>query len=240
MRLEEAVFSVIRLSDIVRDFKEGCRQLIELLQLKRPPIAIGVNKTRPRNLTKLYGKMAFCRMWKRALDGEAFFATADNHDCLTGGYYLGLIGENAGEAVCNFLVNQVRAFKSREIVKRYLSNVPMLKPGQLKTACLSPLDAVSFEPDIVIIVCDPEQAMLLLWAYSYDFGEPVIGYTGTATCRSTFIEPYLTGKPSFSLGDPGGRYIIQLTNGEVVVSIPAKLFRRIVKNLNVRINDWTP
>lgn len=117
MRLEEAVFSVIHLSDIVRDFKERCRQLIELLQLKRPPIAIGVNKTRPRSLTKLYGKMAFCRMWKRALDGEAFFATADNHDCLTGGYYLGLIGENAGEAVCNFLVNQVRAFKSREMSK---------------------------------------------------------------------------------------------------------------------------
>jgi len=231
---------VIHLSNVVKDFKSKSRQLIGLLQLEHPLIAIGVDETPPRNLKKLDGKMPFCEMWKRALGGEAFFATADNHDCLTGGYYLGLIEENAKEAICIFLVNQVRTFKSHEIVERYLSNVPMLKSGQFKTACVSPLDALSFKPDIVIIVCNPEQAMLVLWAYSYDFGEPVRGYTGTATCLSTFIEPYLTGKPSFSLGDPGGRHIIQLTSDEVVVSIPAKLFRRMVKNLSARIKDWTP
>lgn len=230
----------IHLSDIIRDFREGGGQLIRLLQLKHPPITIGVSETPPRNLTRLDGKMAFCEMWKRALDGGAFYATADNNDCLTGGYYLGLIGENAREAVCDFLVNQVHAFKSREIVERYLNNVPMLEFGQLKTVCMSPLDAVSFEPSIIIIVCDPGQAMQLLWAYSYDTGEPVKGYTGTATCRSTFIEPYLTGKPSFSLGDPGGRHFIQFTSDEIVASIPAKLFRRMVENLSVQINDWKP
>ena len=182
--------------------------------------------------------MEFCKMWKRALNGEAFFATEDNHNCLTGRYYLGLSDENVREAVCDFLVDQVHAYESRKTVEKYLSEFPRLKPSQLKIACIAPLEAVSFKPEIIIVVCNAEQAMLLLWAYSYHKGEPVQGYTGTATCRSIFIEPYLTRKPTFSLSDLGGRYIMELSSDEIVVSIPAELLNSIVKTLNIRISDW--
>lgn len=221
-----------------KDFLEKANKLRKLLQLKRSPVAIGMCKKPPRELFKLSGRMEFCAMWRKALNGEAFFATPDNHDCLTGRYYLGLSNEDVREAVCNFLVNQVHAYKSRKTVEKYLRKFPRLKHGQLKIACISPLETASFKPDIVIVVCNAEQAMLLLWTYSYHMGEPVQGYTGTATCRSTYIEPYLTRKPSFSLGDPGGRYIMELPSDEIVVSFPAELFNSMVETLNTKISDW--
>jgi len=164
--------------NFLKDIREKGKKLIGLLQLELPLIVIGIRDDAPPNLAKLAGRMEFCQMWKKALNGEAFFATADNHDCLTGRYYLGLSSEDVRGTVCSFLVNKVHAFKSHEIVKKYLSEFPRLEPGQLKIACVSPLENASFEPDIVIVVCNAEQAMLLFWAYSYHKGEPVHGYTG--------------------------------------------------------------
>jgi uncharacterized protein (DUF169 family) len=80
--------------------------------------------------------------------------------------------------------------------------------------------------------------MVLVWAYSYNTGEPVLGATGTAMCRTLVIEPYLNGKPSFTIGDPGGRYIIGLKSEEIAVSIPYQHFDLMLTTLNSRINDW--
>lgn len=177
-------------------------------------------------------------MWTRAKEGEAFYVTADSHDCLTGEHYLGLRDWRDKEAVCRFLVDQVHAFRSYEVLEKYLAKFPMMKPDQAQVICIAPLETASFKPDIVLIVCNPEQAMLLLWAYSYNTGELVLGATGTAMCRSMVIEPYLTRKPSFTIGDPGGRYIMGLKSEEIGVSIPYQLFDSMITALHSRVNDW--
>jgi len=217
---------------------EKSRLLSKLLQLKRRPIAISLNKKPPPDLPKLVGKMEFCKMWTKALEGEAFFATPENHDCLTGEHYLGFRDWTDKEAVCRFLVDQVHGFRSHEVFEKYITKFPMFKPGQVQTICIAPLEKISFEPDIILVVCNPEQAMLLLWTYSYNTGEPVLGATGTAMCRTLVIEPYLSGKPSFTIGDPGGRYIIGLKSGEITASIPYRQFDLMLTTLDSRINDW--
>lgn len=177
-------------------------------------------------------------MWTKALKGEAFFVTADNHDCLTGEHYLGLRDWTDKEAVCRFLVDQVHAFRSKEVFEHYLAKFPMLKPGQAEVICIAPLERATFKPDMILVVCSPEQAMLLLWAYSYNTGEPVLGATGTAMCRTLVIEPYLNGKPSFTIGDPGGRYIMGLKSEEIGVSIPYQQFNSMITTLHSRIHEW--
>jgi len=208
----------------------------ELLELEHPPIGISLGKTPPSGLPKLVGKMEFCKMWNVAFKGESFIAMADDHDCLTGQYYLGL--RRWKESVCRFLVDEVHAFSSEKIVNRYLENAPILSGSESTVICISPLKNMTFIPDIILVRCNPEQAMLLLWSYSYNTGEIVNGETGTAMCISLVIKPYLNKKPSFSIGDPGGRYVVGLLGHEIVVSIPFQLFKKMVETLQSRLEDW--
>jgi len=211
--------------------------LRDFLNLAYAPIAIGLGKTPPSNIAQLEGKMEFCRMWAEAQEGKAFFATAGNHGCFPGMYHLGLHGESNKEAICRFWVDQVYAF-SRNAVEKYVASLPHLNSELASLICISPLEKACFEPDIVLLRCNPEQAMLLLWAYSYNTGEVVQGETGTAMCSTLVIKPYLNKKPSFTIGDPGGRYIIGLAKEEVMVSIPYSLYDTMLKTLKLRLQDW--
>jgi uncharacterized protein (DUF169 family) len=78
-----------------------------LLRLKYCAVAVCLGREPPSGLRKLVGRMEFCRMWARAQWGEAFFATAENHNCLTGEYHLGLRDEAVKEQVCHFWVEEV-------------------------------------------------------------------------------------------------------------------------------------
>jgi len=214
--------------------KEG-NLIKELLRINYPLVGLGFVETSPFGLSKLRGKMEFCKMWNVAFEGKSFFALPTNHNCLTGQYYLGL--RQWKESACRFLVDKVHAF-SPEVVKRYLEKTPILPGDKSKVICISPLDNITFIPDIILVRCTPEQAMLLLWSYSYRTGEIINGETGTAMCISLAIKPYLDRKPSFSIGDPGSRYLIGLSEQEIVVSIPFQLFGPMVETLQSRLKDW--
>jgi uncharacterized protein (DUF169 family) len=206
------------------------------LRINYPPIGISLGKPPPTHLPKLSRKMEFCEMWEAAFKGESFFVKADNHSCLTGQYYLGL--RKWKKSVCRFLVNEVHAFSSLEVVNRNIEKIPILASHESKVICVSPLESITFVPDVILVRCNPEQAMLLLWPHSYITGEVVNGETGTAMCISLVIKPYFNKKPSFSIGDPGGRYITGLSEHEVVVSIPYELFNNMVEILQSRLEDW--
>jgi uncharacterized protein (DUF169 family) len=209
----------------------------DLLGLGYAPIAIGLGRVPPPNIPRLEGEMEFCRMWLEAQRGKVFFATAENHSCLPGMYHLGLCGETVKEAVCRFWVEQVSSH-SRSTVEKYIASLPHLKREQVNLISMSPLEKATFEPDLVLVRCNPEEAMLLLWAYSYNSGEVVHGETGTAACSTLVVKPYLNKKPSFTIGDPGARSIVGLGKEEVVVSVPYCLCETMVKTLESHIQDW--
>jgi len=211
--------------------------LKKLLHLNYSPVAIILGRAPPSSLTKLKDKMEFCRMWAKAMKGEAFFVTAENHNCLPGLHHLGLRDWSDKEAVCRFWVEEVHAH-SHSSVDKYVSSLPSLKPEEAGLICISPFEKASFEPDLVLVRCNPEQAMLLLWAYTYDTGELVYGHTGTAMCSTLVVRPYLTRKPSFSIGDPGGRYIVGLSREEIMASIPYQLFDSMFETIKSRLEDW--
>jgi uncharacterized protein (DUF169 family) len=217
--------------------KEERVSLKNLINLQYAPIAINLGRIPPPDLPQLEGKMEFCRMWTEAQKGKAFFVTAENHDCFPGMYHLGLRGESEKEAVCRFWVERVYAY-SHSAVKKYAANVPHLNRNLVGVICMSPLEKAVFEPDLVIIRCRPEQAMHLLWAYSHNTGETVQGETGTAMCSTLVVKPYLNKKPSFSVGDPGGTYIVGLAEEELLVSVPYNLYYTMIKTLQLHIQDW--
>lgn len=207
-----------------------------LLNLKYLAVAIGLGREPSRGLQKLVGKMAFCRMWAEAQKGKAFFVTAENHDCLPGEFHLGLRNEAVMERVCRFWVEEVHAY-SPNAVKKYVDSLVHLTREKVGIICLAPLEKAAFQPDLVLVRCNPEQAMLLLWSYAYNTGETIQGETGTAMCQTLVVKPYLQNKPSFSIGDPGGNYGVGLSSRELIVSVPYPLFKTMISTLQKHIRE---
>jgi len=208
-----------------------------LLRLKYCAVAVCLGREPPSNLQKLVGRMEFCRMWAKAQRGETFFATAENHNCLTGEYYLGLRDEVVKEQVCRFLVEEVYAYSPKAMGK-YMHGLARLNREKASLICLAPLDKATFQPDLILIRCKPEQAMLLLWSYAYNTGEVVRGETGTAMCQTLVVKPILQNKLTFSIGDPGGTYNVGLSSQELMVSLPYSLLKNMISTLQRHIKDW--
>lgn len=207
------------------------------LWLKFPAVAISFGKEPPSDLQKLDSKMEFCRMWAEAQKGKSFFVTPENHSCSTGTYHLGLRNEDVREEVCRFWIEQVYAY-SQDAVKKYVASLSHLNRELVSLICLAPLEKATFQPDLILVRCTPEQAMLLLWSYTYNTGETVQGETGTAMCQTLIVKPLLQGKPSFSIGDPGGTYGVGLSSDELMVSLPYSLLAMMIKTLKQYIENW--
>jgi uncharacterized protein (DUF169 family) len=105
----------------------------------------------------------------------------------------------------------------------------------------SPLDKLSFEPDVLIVTADPSQAEIILRANSYATGN-IWSAKGTpvAACAWLYIYPYVSGElnfmmPCFSFGMKSRRLFPE---GVLLISIPKDLLPTIVKNL--RDMKWVP
>ena len=170
-------------------------------------------------------------------EGRGFFATAENHNCLTGEYHLGLRDENVKEQVCHFWVEEVYAY-SPKAVGKYMHGLAHLNREKASLICLAPLEKTTFKPDLILVRCEPEQAMLLLWSYAYNTGEVAQGETGTAMCQTLVVKPILQNKPYFSIGDPGGTYNVGLSSQELMMSLPYSLLKNMISTLQCHIKDW--
>lgn len=214
-------------------YKELGEKLKEILKLERGPVAIKWSVREPRNIPKEHGKSRFCTKLDKAMQGEVFYATAEEEECMGGLRYSGL--KNPEEFPKNmrsgsFLV-PAGVYKSIPAVQRSWSNNVAVEPDIFQALMFAPLAKAAFEPDIVFLVCNSEQAMLLLHANAYDSGSHGLGADSGPICSSMAAAPYLTGKVTYGFGDIGSRRNMDVKPDEVMVSIPATDLERIVANL---------
>jgi uncharacterized protein (DUF169 family) len=87
-------------------------------------------------------------------------------------------------------------------------------------------------PDLVLLPITGRQMSMISTAYTFDTGQIIMGYMGSALCMMTIAIPYLENRPVFSCGDYSGRNFMRLKDGENVVCLPYKLVPGLVKNLD--------
>lgn len=214
-------------------YKELGEKLKEILKLKREPVAIKWSVREPRNIPKEDSKSRFCTKLDKAMQGEVFYATAEEEECMGGLRYSGL--KNPEEFPKNmrsgsFLV-PAGVYKSIPAVQRSWSNNIAVEPDIFQAIMFAPVVKAEFEPDIVFLVCNSEQAMLILHANAYDSGSHGLGADSGPICSSMAAAPYLTGKVTYGFGDIGSRRNMDVKPDEVMVSIPTTDLERIVTNL---------
>lgn len=215
-------------------FKELAVKLKDILKLEREPVAIKWSVKEPRNIDKEQGKSRFCTKLDKAMRGEIFYATAEEEECMGGLRYSGL--KNPKEFPKNmqsgsFLV-PAGVYKSIPAVQRSWKNNLAIEPEIFQAVIFSPLLKADFQPDVIFIVCNSQQAMLILHANAYDSGSHGLGADSGPICSSMAAAPYLTGEVTYGFGDIGSRRNMEIKTDEVMVSIPASDLERVVTNLS--------
>jgi len=207
--------------------------ILEKFDFATQPVGVKFFPQRPEGIEKLATTMAFCEMLKTAQEGNAFYADAKNHTCDAGLYVLGQ--EEAPEQYLNGAFGAgLKIFADPRAASKLYDYIPRIGRGVANYCAFAPLDKLTFDPDVLIILAHTGQTEILLRAMSYKTGQmwssrssPAIG------CAWTYIYPYLTGELNYTITGLGhGMKRRKLfPEGMQIISIPLDVLPSMLQTL---------
>jgi uncharacterized protein (DUF169 family) len=213
-------------------------KLKDILELEREPVAIKWSPKEPRNMGKESEKSRFCTKLDKAMNGEIFYSTAEEEECLGGARYSGMkdISEFPANMRSGAFLTQMGVHKDIPAVQRAWSHYRAMDKGLFSSILFAPLAKAEFEADVIFIVCNSQQGMEILHANSYDGAVQAIGADVGPICSTMAALPYMTGQVTYGFAEVGARNNMEIKPEEVMVAIPASQLERIVSNLEVMRN----
>jgi uncharacterized protein (DUF169 family) len=197
------------------------------------PVGVKFFAKRPDMVERLSENMALCEMLKKAQEGNAFFADKENHACEAGLYVLG-----QADAPESFVSGEfgagLRIFEEPRSASRLYQYIPRIGRGVVNYVAFSPLNNLSFDPDVLIILAKTSQTEILLRAMSYKTGKPWLSkFSPAIGCAWIFIYPYLTGELNYAVTGLGhGMKRRKLfPEGQQFVSIPFDILTSMLQAL---------
>jgi uncharacterized protein (DUF169 family) len=200
---------------------------------EKPPVGVKFLPGRPGGMKKLDRSMALCEMINEAQVRETpFYIDKDNEDC-AGAMILGMVAPSpiagGGELGVKWGI-----YQEARINERLVGDSPKVPPGNINYVIFSPLEHITFEPDLLFLLANTSQAEIVLRAMSYSTGElwSSKAVSGGA-CAYLFAYPYLSGKVNYvttglTLGLKGRKVYPE---GLLFFSIPYDWIPIITQNL---------
>ena len=161
------------------------------------PVGVKFLPSRPEGMEQLDKSMALCEMIKEAQQrATPFYITKDNEDC-AGAMMLGMV-EPSPHAGGGELGVKYGIFEEARVNERLIENSPKIAMGLVNYVAFSPLDKLTFEPDLLFLMTTTSQAEIVLRALSYSTGEIWSSkITSVGACAWLFVYPYQSGKVNY-------------------------------------------
>jgi uncharacterized protein (DUF169 family) len=199
---------------------------------ERPPVGIKFSPTKPDGIKRPDKTLALCEMLGEAQQRGPFCATKDDFECV-GPLLLGMV-EPDPIFESGMVGPMLGIFKESRANKRIYQYIPRMMRGTVNYVTFSPLDKLSFEPDVLVVTANPSQAEIILRAGSYTTGKMWSGRgTPVMGCAWIFVYPYLSGELNFTVAGlySGMKARRALPEGLIVISLPWDLLPVIAANL---------
>jgi len=215
-------------------YGEKMSRVFAELNMPYRAVAVKFCRNRPSGYEQYEGEDMFCGFLKYAQDtGKSFYIAKENEKCM-GSVILGFkdMDTNHGSGQVGALMG---AFKTPAANARLYYEAPMLKPGMCNFVVFAPVETCTFNPDLVVCVCDTHSAWRILHASSYISGDPWESKCSyVMSCSWTYVYPYITGKVNHLFtGMHMGLKIKKLyPEGLHILSIPYQKLDEIVNALD--------
>ncbi len=198
------------------------KKLIENLGLKRSPVAIKFilrEKDIPEGVPKSDENMRHCEYVLKASGGDVFYATMKEQTCKGGAAALGLM-EAPEKIKTGEFYYELGRFASVASARKTMEDIPKIDPIMYALA-YAPLEKANFDPDVIVIMANPAQAMILSQAIVYTMGGRMeADFAGIQSiCADAVAGPYLRRRPNITLGCSGSRQYADVKDDEVIVGL---------------------
>jgi uncharacterized protein (DUF169 family) len=200
---------------------------------ERPPVGVKFEYGKPEDVARLEKKLGFCEMLKEAHEREtAFYFDRENENCV-GKMPLGMM-DTFPVLESGQFGPELGIYQDARANSRIYKHLPRFADGTVNYVVFSPLKAMTFDPDLLILFGTPRQAEIVLRAMSYSTGEiwePKT--TGVVGCSWLYVYPYQSGKVNYvTTGMAYGMIARKVfPEGKVIVSIPWNWIPTITQNL---------
>ena len=206
---------------------------------ERPPVGVKFLSVKPSGLKRTEKPHDFCEMLAEAQKGSAFYAGPEDITCL-GPLLLGM---KDGDAIFESgrVGPKLGVFKDARANRRLYQYLPRAPKGSVNYVAYAPLDKLTFEPDLLIIMATVAQAEIFIRAKCYETGEMWQARgTPVAGCAWLYLYPYLSGEMNmtvtgFGFGMKSRRLFPE---GNVLLSIPWDKLPQITRALAEM--EWVP
>lgn len=208
--------------------------------LERKPICIKFSYLEPKDLKKSDKEMRLCEFVSEAQRAdEPFYIGKENENC----YGKKVIGMESFPpfAESGLIGPELKIFQEPRANARLYFRVPVLRPGTVNYVMFSPIDKVTFNPDLLIVTANISQAELILRAMSYSTGELWVSkHSFVLGCAWLFVYPYITGKVNYIVSGMtfGTKFIKEPPEGYIIISIPHDWIPTMLRNLQEMV--WHP
>ncbi|MCD1295600.1 hypothetical protein CUJ83_11380 [Methanocella sp. CWC-04] len=224
------------------NYEIAAKELKELLGLEGSPVAVKLAKTSgdiPAGISKMPEKTRHCQFVQNArLKGDTGYATPEEHACKGGAGVMGL--EALPETVANgSMYHKLGNYRTPEAALETVRAIP--REGEKYYASVyAPLEKANFEPDSIVIIATPIQALRLSQAYLHDKGGRMsCDYSGIQSlCADAVVAVKERGVPNMTLGCNGSRKNSGIKDDEVIFGIPAKNLPVIIEALKTFKTKW--
>ena len=192
------------------------------LGLEKSPVAIKFvlrEKNLPEGVSKIEDNIRHCEMVQKASHGDIFYATSEEEMCKGGSAAVGL-QEPLEKAKTGEFYMTLGRFSSIGSAKRTVDAIPKIDP-MMYALVYAPLEKANFDPDVVVVICNPAQALKLAQALIYTSGGRIgADFSGIQSiCADVVAGPFLSGTPNFTLGCSGSRQYADIKEDEVIVGL---------------------
>jgi uncharacterized protein (DUF169 family) len=207
--------------------------ILQKLEFEYAPVGVKFLFSRPDGIDRLDKPAAFCEMVRVAREkGTPFYFSRNEEDCF-GRIVLGM--EDAPiYAEAGLLGEKFGVYEEPRANERIYQHIPRFAKGTVNYAVFSVLDALTFEPDLLILMATASQAEIVLRAMSYSSGELWKSVkTPVLSCAWIFAYPWLSGEVNHMVTGMafGSRAKEVFPAGWILISIPWDKMPMIVRNL---------
>lgn len=222
------------------NINDSVKWLNILLQLERKPVGVKFLLTKKDydtfNANENKNRMSYCTVVKRAGDGISQKIHRGHNACPGGAVALGFEKPTLENISGKRRLHQGTC---RDLgVCRSISKNMVFCEHTTYGVAVMPLEAYDLEPDVVLIICNPFNAMRIIQGYSYKNGHASnIKLSGmSAICQECTSLPYEENQINISLLCSGTRMLAQWHKDEMAIGMPYRLYLDTVKGLINTVN----
>jgi len=208
--------------------------VLDKFKLERKPVGVKFMIERPANIKRIDKELNMCEMLKEAQENDAFYVGPEDWVCVGVEQMILGMKDEAPVLVGGLLGGDEGLYKGASSCRAMYQYLPSLPKGSVQYVAFASLDKLSFDPDVLVMTADINQAQTLLRSINYSTGQPFVSRaTPVVACAWIYIYPVVSGELNYyitGLGT-GMNQLNIFPPGLFLISVPFQLIPIMLDNL---------